>query len=165
MKGLVVHPLPTPMNLPSPLQNSSWTCYENKCFYQHWNIHQEQKNPRPEVTLHLMASIFMSDYEDQIWIPAISSRCTLIVLITVSVLQHTHWRLLSRCCQHWAALTFFAHSSIRCIWKLINSSRVWDHTDNSKVNVPCEPHLASRHHDMSGQPQSRFPDSQVKGRS
>lgn len=38
-------------------------------------------------------------------------------------------------------------------------------TDNSKVIVPCEPHLASRHHDMSGQPQSRFPDSQVKGRS
>lgn len=34
------------MNLPSPLQNSSWTRYGNKCFYQHWNIRPEQRNPQ-----------------------------------------------------------------------------------------------------------------------
>lgn len=63
--------------------------------------------------------------------------CSLIKQIwNVKWHSYTHWRLLSRCCQHWAALTFFAHSSIRCIWKLINSSRVWDHT-KGQANQQC----------------------------
>lgn len=52
IKGLVVHPLLTCMNLPSPLQNSSWTCYGNKCFYQHWNIHREPRNPQKSLSTY-----------------------------------------------------------------------------------------------------------------